>query len=161
VLVTSSIPFFKSGDVGMPQDLTAILNNDTATAGPCEVQVGWRAHSGIAYYTVFINGENVSDIINNGNQSLILRSYPVCSCIENQVSVIGVDRCGNQVQTALTTAIQLDQESVPPPMCETEITTVTQSSNNDENRFESKKPMNVNLWRNERYTHQNNSYFSL
>ena len=79
----------------MPRDLIAILNNDTATR-PCEVQLGWRAHGNISYYMVFINGENISEVLvnNNGNQSLILRSYPVCNCAVRQVLVIGVDRCG-------------------------------------------------------------------
>ena len=117
-----------------------ILNNDTAT-GPCEVQLGWRSHSDISYYTVFIIGENISEVIKNGNQSLILRSYPVCSCTVRRVSVTGVDRCGRQGQTALTpTIIQLDRESIPPPTCEIETTTQSTIFSNDENKYRGKMP---------------------
>lgn len=124
-----------------------ILSNDTTTRS-CEVQLGWTAHSDIFYYTVFINGENISEVINNGNQSLILRSYPVCNCAVRQVSVIGVDRCGQQGQTALTTIIQLDQESIPPPTCETETTTQSTIFRNDENKYRSMMIIaRIKFWR--------------
>ena len=44
----------KSEDVGMPQDLTAVLSKDTA-ARPCEVQVGYSVQSDISYYRVVMN----------------------------------------------------------------------------------------------------------
>ena len=55
VLLLSKIicSLLKSEDVGMPQDLTAVLSKDTA-AGPCEGQVGYSVQSDISYYRVVI-----------------------------------------------------------------------------------------------------------
>ena len=56
VLLLSKIicSLLKSEDVGMPQDLTAVLSKDTAVEF-CEVQVGYSVQSDIFYYRVVIN----------------------------------------------------------------------------------------------------------
>ena len=48
LLLSITCSLLKSEDVGMPQDLTAVLSKDTA-AGPCEVQVGYSVQSDISY----------------------------------------------------------------------------------------------------------------
>ena len=49
VLLLSIIcSLLKSKDVGMPQDLTAVLSKNT-TAGPYEVQVGYSVQNDISY----------------------------------------------------------------------------------------------------------------
>ena len=48
LLLSITCSLLKSEDVGMPQDLTAVLSKDTA-AEPCEVQVGCSVQSDISY----------------------------------------------------------------------------------------------------------------
>ena len=84
----------------------------------------------------------------NGNQRLILHSYPEYNCEANLVSVSPVDRCGREGQNTVT---ELDQESVPLFMsgsqCETETTIQPNSFTSDDNKFKDKIDMcNLKEW---------------
>lgn len=126
----------------MPQNFISTLRKDNVT-GRCEIRLGWNppaniAQNDITHYTVFINRENVINVTNDNNQNILLSSYPVCSCIDNEVWINAVNRCGRQGQNTLI--IELDQEPIPLPLspCETEITTHPNDFTGDKNQFQSK-----------------------
>ena len=121
----------------MPQNFISALHKDNVT-GRCEVRLGWNppaniAQSDITHYRVFINRENVMNVTNDNNQSLFMSSHPVCSCVDNEVWISAINRCGDEGQRTLT--IELDQEPIPLSLypCETETTTRSNDFTGDKN----------------------------
>ena len=87
----------------MPQDVTSYLILDNNIETGCEVQFGWSPpinpdQGNISHYIVYMNETNVLNRTSEADQNRILVSYPVSSCVTQNVSVSvsTVNQCGRE-----------------------------------------------------------------
>ena len=81
---------------------------------------------------VHLNGTNVINETHSNNQTLILATYPVCSCASHSISVRAVNRCGRVGQS--TPSITLNPEPLPEPvyMCDDDDGLTTKPTDHDD-----------------------------
>ena len=85
----------------MPQDVTSYLILDNNIETGCEVQFGWSPpinldQGNISHYNVYMNETNVLNRTSEADQNKILVSYPVSSCVTQNVSISTVNQCGRE-----------------------------------------------------------------